>query len=116
MVDDDLKELQTTIAKWRGNIEDKTAVGHSRVDLEGGDKCWQGECNLGNLMADAVVHCILRNLGDEVFKYPLHAIYHGGAFFEETVKGGGKPLIFTLIIKLVYICKFTILLLLLKLF
>ncbi len=54
----------------------------------GGETCWKEECNIGNLMTDAVVHCVLNRFTiAEPFPNVVHSIWHGGAFFEDTVKG-----------------------------
>lgn len=66
----------------------KISIGNSRVDLVGGETCWKEECNIGNLMTDAVVHCVLNRFDiTDPFPNILHSIWHGGAFFEDTVKG-----------------------------
>lgn len=72
-------ELEGPVDKEKNNT-----VGHAGVELEGGEICWRGECNLGNLITDAMVHCLF-NQAATVVDFPVHSVWHGGAFFEDKI-------------------------------
>lgn len=80
----DYTKLEAQIRKMKADI-----VGQSRVQLQGGPVCLQQECNLGNLVCDAMVHCAL-NLPSRPFDFHVHAIWHAGAFFDDTVQPGSQ--------------------------
>lgn len=69
--------------------EKDSTLGYTRVTLKGGEVCWRQECNLGNLMTDAMVFCAL-NKAVKPYEFPIHSIWHGGAFFEDTVSPKSK--------------------------
>lgn len=76
----DFQNLQGPVAADKAN-----QVGHSGVPLESGEVCWRQECNFGNLVADAMVHCLLVQTSPATpIEEPVHSVWHGGAFFEET--------------------------------
>lgn len=73
-----------------GQRRKNSSLGCTSFDLVGGkETCWRGECNLGNIMADAMVNCVLQTFSEKPFPYPLHSIWHGGAFSEDTLNGPG---------------------------
>lgn len=80
----DYTKLEAQIRKLKDIV-----VGQSRVHLQGGSVCWRQECNLGNLVADAMVHCAL-NLAVKPFDFHVNAIWHARALFEDEVKSGTK--------------------------
>lgn len=77
---------------WRSEVDTaiKNTMGYTHVKLSGGELCWRQECNLGNLMADAVVHCVLAHANHTMLDKPLHAVWHGGAFFEDEIQPGSR--------------------------
>ncbi|ODM94027.1 Protein 5NUC [Orchesella cincta] len=82
--------VQTKYTDLLGDVNlKKVFIGDTRVTLQGGEICWRQECNLGNLVTDAMVQCAI-NITTQPFTFPLHAIWHGGAFFEDLHKGGSK--------------------------
>ncbi|CAL8095142.1 unnamed protein product [Orchesella dallaii] len=79
-----LKKFNPLLADVNSERKDPP-VGYTGVTLQGGEICWRQECNLGNLVTDAMVHCAISRSALP-FKNPLHAIWHGGAFFEDSIK------------------------------
>jgi hypothetical protein len=65
-------------------------IGTSVFDLEGGERCWRDECNLGNLVADSMVHCAYQKFSN--LTQPIVAIWQGGSLFRDMIKGRGKYL------------------------
>jgi 5'-nucleotidase len=78
------------VEELEGEIKAKnTKLGKTLVPLEGTKKsCWRSECNLGNLVADAMVHCAINKFNDiDKYKYMVGVvgIWHSGAIFDDTV-------------------------------
>ncbi len=66
-------------------------VASTLVKLDGSkEACWRSECNLGNLVADAMVHCAVKQLANST-KHTVDslistiAVWHAGAFFKDDV-------------------------------
>lgn len=57
-------------------------IGHTKVYLEGGNMCRLRECNLGNMIADSMVHTrMLENKGGEYWTDAAIALISGGGQF-----------------------------------
>jgi len=79
-----------TMAKLEGmvRVEANKTLGRTHVTIHGGDVCWTDECNLGNIMADAAVHCAYKwdTIKFDIPEGPLLGIWHGGALFYDKVQ------------------------------
>jgi len=77
--------VQSTYSRLDGRVQRNTKIiASSHFDLIGEEDCWRGECTLGNLISDAMVHCVLTNLHENMSlpeQEPLFAIYHSNFQF-----------------------------------
>ncbi|CAG7830068.1 unnamed protein product, partial [Allacma fusca] len=59
------------------------------VTIDGGS-CWMNECNLGNLVTDAMVHCAHNHNSTSGLGHDFISVWHGGAFFRDVVNATEK--------------------------
>lgn len=87
-----------TFRDWKVEVtkSKEIFVGYSGVTLKGGEVCWESECNLGNLMTDAMIHCAM-NFPETPYSFRIYSIWHGGAFFEDLFARGGISAIILII-------------------
>ncbi|XP_030554704.1 protein 5NUC-like [Drosophila novamexicana] len=75
------QDLLDLLEVYRPNITklEQTIVGYTKVTLEGGNVCRLRECNLGNLIADSMVHTrVLENKGGDYWTDAPIALVQGG--------------------------------------
>ncbi|EDW01381.1 protein 5NUC [Drosophila grimshawi] len=76
------QELLDLLEVYRPDIThlEETIVGYTKVELEGGNVCRLRECNLGNLIADSMVHARVLELpdGDYWTDAPIALLQGGG--------------------------------------
>ncbi|XP_064542656.1 protein 5NUC-like [Drosophila montana] len=75
------QDLLDLLEVYRPNITrlEQTIVGYTKVNLEGGNICRLRECNLGNLIADSMVHTrVLENKGGDYWTDAPIALLQGG--------------------------------------
>ncbi|EDW61292.1 protein 5NUC [Drosophila virilis] len=75
------QDLLDLLEVYRPNITrlEQTIVGYTKVTLEGGNVCRLRECNLGNLIADSMVHTrVLENKGGDYWTDAPIALLQGG--------------------------------------
>jgi len=72
----------------------RNVIGSTHFELIGGDVCWRQECNLGNLVTDAMVHCVLSAAHDGNVSIPrnqpIFSLWHSGALFKDVIQSGGN--------------------------
>lgn len=77
-----VKKFREEVKKIEAEILSKTVV-----KLQGGTKCWKNECNLGNLVTDAMVHCAHNasqsDSADSIT--PIVSIWHSGSLYKDEV-------------------------------
>ena len=86
-------ELLAEIKEWREgilNVTDKV-LGVTRVHLQGSTRdnavCREGECNLGNLITDALVWYFVTNFNEEEWNDISVAVFGSGAIRDSIQKG-----------------------------
>lgn len=75
------QELLNLLEEYRPGVEEleKTVYGYTKVFLEGGNICRMRECNLGNLITDAMIFSrVLENKGGEFWTDASIALMQGG--------------------------------------
>lgn len=79
------KEILNLLEVYRLNVTalEKSVVGHSKVYLEGRKiACRSVECNLGNLITDAMVFSgVLEDQGGDYWTDAAIALYQGGGSY-----------------------------------
>jgi len=82
-------ELTTNLTKWKSKVDAAmdNSIGRTAFKLEGGEKCWRDECNLGNVVADAMVHCAYNSSKFVATprNSPLVSFWQGGSLFKDIV-------------------------------
>ncbi|KAH8279204.1 hypothetical protein KR026_003793 [Drosophila bipectinata] len=84
------QELLNLLEEYRPGVEEleKTVYGYTKVFLEGGNICRMRECNLGNLITDAMIFSrVLENKGGEYWTDAAIALMQGGGIRASIEKG-----------------------------
>ncbi|KAH8325190.1 hypothetical protein KR074_009324 [Drosophila pseudoananassae] len=84
------QELLNLLEEYRPGVEEleKTVYGYTKVFLEGGNICRMRECNLGNLITDAMIFSrVLENKGGEYWTDAAIAFMQGGGIRASIEKG-----------------------------
>lgn len=84
------QELLNLLEEYRPGVEEleKTVYGYTKVFLEGGNICRMRECNLGNLITDAMIFArVLENKGGEFWTDASIALMQGGGIRASIEKG-----------------------------
>lgn len=69
------------MAEYRPGLEEleKTILGYTKVFLEGGNICRMRECNMGNLVTDAMIYTrVIEDQGGDYWTDASIAIIQGG--------------------------------------
>jgi len=69
-------------------------IGSTHLKLIGGEVCWRQKCNLGNLVTDAMVHCVLNahHYGSIRIprSQPIFSLWHAGALYKDDIDSDGN--------------------------
>jgi len=79
------QDLLDLLEEYRPKLEEleNTVLGYTKVFLEGGNICRMRECNLGNLVTDAMVYArVVENKGGEFWTDAPIAFMQGGGGLE----------------------------------
>ncbi|KAH8290199.1 hypothetical protein KR054_001014, partial [Drosophila jambulina] len=84
------QDLLDLLAEYRPGLEEleNTILGYTKVFLEGGNICRMRECNLGNLVTDAMIYSrVVDEEGGEFWTDASIALIQGGAIRASVEKG-----------------------------
>lgn len=78
------QDLLDLLDEYRPKLDEleNTVLGYTKVFLEGGNICRMRECNLSNLVTDAMIYSrVLENKGGEFWTDTAIAFMQGGGVF-----------------------------------